>query len=823
MRFLLLLALTIPAFTQVNEAVNLRGHMDLSDFSLNPGAGSDIWGFTDPNGREYAIMTANNGTMVIDITDPSNMVEVGAVPGNNSSWRDAKTYIYDNTPGSFSAYAFVTTEASQGLQIIDLSDVPNSISLASTYNGFSSAHNIFISPVATEPYAYILGSNLANGGIVVLDIADPLNPVQVGAWSNFYTHDFYMSSTWADPAFNGRDIGVAFCGSNNLSLIDFTDKTNPVLIQDYEYPTLAYCHAGWVTEDGRHLYINDEFDEGQLGQNTTVYVIDLIDMTAPALVHTWIGPTAATDHNSFVKDNYLHMSNYRRGYTILDISNPILPEEVGFYDTYPANNNSPTSGAWGAYPWYDSGVVAVSDISTGLYILEPEIGPSFTLTPAKTKLSICDAGNQVTDLSSSANAMFTGTITLSTENVPAGLSVVFSVNPLTPGSPATMTISPSGMAVGSYSFTLRASGTGAQDRTSTVDIEVINSVDAAPSLSAPENGDACAGRSDIALIWTTAGGDRQYQVQVATDAAFTNMVVDTTISSVNYTIEGPLADSVLHHWRVRTINNCGTSPFSAIRTFTSSAKTVLLVNDNSGTPNVLSQYTGLLDTAEIDFDVYNTLSGDGPTASQMAGYQWIVWFSGPASNGAGPSDQDELELAIYLDGGGKLFLAAQDYYYTQSMLTPFMSNFLGIASVVDDAGNYTSVNGAGALTSVGHLGLNPYIGSDYSDIVNPGPAATSVLVGNNSNSAAVKTNNTFFAGFVYASAIQNTPTGTNILISLLRDDYDIVECSADPNLCQLYDVDNDGFDISDYQIRCALWGGGETLFTLSDLTGCLTP
>ena len=59
-------------------------------------AGNDCWGWTDQymTGREYAIMGVDNGTVFIDITDPTNPVYLGKLPTATvkSSWRDMKVY-----------------------------------------------------------------------------------------------------------------------------------------------------------------------------------------------------------------------------------------------------------------------------------------------------------------------------------------------------------------------------------------------------------------------------------------------------------------------------------------------------------------------------------------------------------------------------------------------------------------------------------------------------------------------------------------------------------------------------------------------------------
>ena len=57
---------------------------------------ADIWGYAAPDGREYALMGVTGGTVIIDITDPANPVEVEFITGPNAppyEWRDIKTYL----------------------------------------------------------------------------------------------------------------------------------------------------------------------------------------------------------------------------------------------------------------------------------------------------------------------------------------------------------------------------------------------------------------------------------------------------------------------------------------------------------------------------------------------------------------------------------------------------------------------------------------------------------------------------------------------------------------------------------------------------------
>ena len=63
---------------------------------------------------------------------------------------------------------------------------------------------------------------------------------------------------------------MAFCfnGSGGVAIVDVTDKSDMVQIAAFNYSQSAYTHQGWLSEDGRFLYFNDELDESNYGNGT---------------------------------------------------------------------------------------------------------------------------------------------------------------------------------------------------------------------------------------------------------------------------------------------------------------------------------------------------------------------------------------------------------------------------------------------------------------------------------------------------------------------------------------------------------------------------
>lgn len=372
------------------RGVELNGFLPLSNLQTGARSGSNLWGFVDlDDRREYAVMGLNTGTTVVDVTDPAAPRVVGAITGQTSSWREVKVYQRWNTArGRHDAWAYVVSEApAAGLQIIDLSNLPASISHAATFRGFDTAHTIFLANVDpgsgasniedVAPVLYIEGSN---EGFLALDISDPVAPRIAGRLLNSYVHDAWAGvfrgarASRCGPGHDPCEVVVSW-GGDAVRFVDFTNKAAPVVMSAFRYDGLEYAHSGWISRDGNYLFSFDEGDELVRGGNSRVRVIDITDFAFPRLAAIWTSSTLAIEHNGYVVADKLWVSYYERGVTVLDASTPTAPREVGFFDTYPARDAAAFHGAWGVYPFLPSGTILVSNIdgAGGLFLLREEV------------------------------------------------------------------------------------------------------------------------------------------------------------------------------------------------------------------------------------------------------------------------------------------------------------------------------------------------------------------------------------------------------------------------------------------------------------------
>lgn len=350
LHFFILLGLQSFAQNYNLDSVSHVNYQALHSANLN-----DCWGYTDETGIEYALVGTTKGTSIVSLADPQNPIEIFWELGTESIWRDLQVY---------NDVMYVTTEAEDGLLIVDLSPLPQSTVLPVTYYfgttgaEWQSAHDIFID--TTGGWAYICGANRGNGGMIILDIhTDPFNPVEVGEFDNWYCHDAYAQ---------GNRLYGAHISDGFFSIIDITDHSNPVLLNT-QATSSTFTHNIWATSDDNYVVTTDEHPNSFL---------DFYDVSDPMNIQFTDKIQSSPGeniipHNAFIEDDsVVFTSYYTDGITMHDMSRPKNVVQIGWYDTHP-NQNSNFDGCWGVYPYFPSGLVIGSDMSQGLFVLQPQL------------------------------------------------------------------------------------------------------------------------------------------------------------------------------------------------------------------------------------------------------------------------------------------------------------------------------------------------------------------------------------------------------------------------------------------------------------------
>jgi len=360
----------------------------LSVADLGGGRGvevNDVWGWTDPDsGREYALVGRYDGTSFLDVSDPMNPRYLGNLPLTDGSradvWRDIKVY---------RDHAFIVADGAgpHGMQIFDLTKLrdvrgdPVTFEEDAHYSQIASAHNIVINEETGFAYAVGAGEGgeTCGGGLHMINIQSPQAPLFAGCFQDMgtgrqgtgYSHDAQcVIYHGPDAEHEGQEICF---GSNEtaLSIADVTDKASPVSLSTATYPNVAYAHQGWLDEDHRYFYMNDELDEvGGNVDRTRTLIWDITDLDDPILAKEYFADNASSDHNLYIKGDLMYQSNYVSGFRILDISDRENPEVVGFFDTVTGTPDAPGfDGSWSNYPFFGSGIIIVNSGKEGMFIL----------------------------------------------------------------------------------------------------------------------------------------------------------------------------------------------------------------------------------------------------------------------------------------------------------------------------------------------------------------------------------------------------------------------------------------------------------------------
>ncbi len=350
------------------SGVALKSWFPLNTLDAAATSGNSCWGYISPAGREYAIIGISSGTAWVEITDPANAQLRAFRTGPTSLWRDMRV---------FGTTCYCASEGGSGIQIFDMSqlDATGNVTVLGTINtptGTNAAtHTLAIDTVSGTLFRAGGGSN----GIRMYDVnTTPGNPPYVGAWSSIYVHEM-TPHTYTSGVYAGKQIAFC-CGGGNggnantgLYIVDVTNKAAPVQLGFVTYPGARYCHQGWLSEDLKYFYINDELDEGATTTTCDTIVINVQSLTAPTYVGKFTNGNPSIGHNLFTKNGLVFEANYRSGMRVFDLGvSQTNPPEVAYFDTYPAGDAANFNGLWNVWPYFPSGTIIGSDLERGLFV-----------------------------------------------------------------------------------------------------------------------------------------------------------------------------------------------------------------------------------------------------------------------------------------------------------------------------------------------------------------------------------------------------------------------------------------------------------------------
>jgi hypothetical protein len=216
-------------------------------------------------------------------------------------------------------------------------------------------------------------------------------------------------------------------------------------------------------------------------------------------------------------------------------------------------------------------VAAVDNIFYNVNAVNFEIKstlPSFVLSNTGGDLFACNSGDETVDYTLNLDFIngFTETVSFEATGQPDGSSVVFSHETVNEDGNVVMTVSNlDGIAAQDYMINIEGSSTSVNQNI-TVKLSITASDLETVTLVSPTDGAAGISLSET-FTWQEATNASFYVVEVANDAAFTNVISNGESSTNSYSVTNLEGDTV-YYWRVKAVNNCNEGSFSSSFSFT---------------------------------------------------------------------------------------------------------------------------------------------------------------------------------------------------------------------------------------------------------------
>lgn len=243
------------------------------------------------------------------------------------------------------------------------------------------------------------------GDFRLIDITDPASPVEVSDWGVIsdpvpglpvagqgcdpdgnYGHS-------ATPSEDGKLAFVAYWDSGFIAL-DVTDPAHPVYKGRTVYPSDADGDGHSSSyDDARELLFTADEDFCKTGPGTEpgfgyLRIFDVSNLASPEQIGSYRTPNSAGTRDVAAGDYTIHLTElvgttlyaswYSDGLRVIDVADPRNPREVAYF-VPPAGQNpikpaqrsvlTNTTQVWGVAVDEASGLIYLSDMNTGLWIV----------------------------------------------------------------------------------------------------------------------------------------------------------------------------------------------------------------------------------------------------------------------------------------------------------------------------------------------------------------------------------------------------------------------------------------------------------------------
>lgn len=286
--------------------------------------------------------------------------------------------------------------------------------------------------------------------------------------------------------------------------------------------------------------------------------------------------------------------------------------------------------------------------------------------------------------------------------LPTGFAGSYTVSPVTPPGTTQANLSATNAATpGSNAITLRGSSSGT-DRDLALSVDVSTQIPPLATLTSPANG-ATGIATHPTFSWTASTQATTYLIEIATDAAFSNVIVSQTVTGTNFQPSAALPNDTDLYWRVSAANVCGdTGPSAAFSFHTLPAPGQCVAGD--------IQLNLFSDDMENGVGAWTTNSAQWTQSTTRANSPTHSWF---APDQGAVSDLQLTSPTIALPGGAVTGLNLQfDHWYDIEQNSGGGCYDGAILEMSIDGGSFTQVPGT-------LLAADPYTGTVSTLYSNP--------------------------------------------------------------------------------------------------------
>ncbi len=195
----------------------------------------------------------------------------------------------------------------------------------------------------------------------------------------------------------------------------------------------------------------------------------------------------------------------------------------------------------------------------------------YAILSGETHIDACSNNSAILNLEYKTFLSFNEEVNISASNLPQGANATFSQDSFngtnTDGLPFTVTVSGlEGLESGDYTFNVDGlSTTSNVEKSIELSFTLYNENDVVLNLVSPAN-NSSSQDLEAELSWDGNLNSVSYQLQIATDDLFNNIIDDSVISETSFQSSN-LENNQRYYWRVKSFNPCGASDFSPVFNF----------------------------------------------------------------------------------------------------------------------------------------------------------------------------------------------------------------------------------------------------------------